>query len=88
MSELSKNAREALELLMKVARLIPGLKGYEVHAWSLSATILYDPNVLPFELWDDFCSICKNPDAESSFRRRVLSLFENNGDPAAGSGSK
>jgi hypothetical protein len=62
------------------ARLLPGLKGYEINAWSLSATILYDPKALPFELWDDFCSIGKNPDAESSFRRRVLSLFEKNTD--------
>ena len=66
------------------AGLIPGLKGYEINAWSLSATILYDPKALPFELWDDFCSMCKNPDAELSFRRRVLSLFENNSDLTAG----
>lgn len=114
--ELSKNAGETLEVLVKVAHcvepldhgigrirmgvslfklpkllalvgdinadegasLIPGLKSYEVNAWSLSATILYDPNVLPFELWDDFCSISKNPDAESSFSDRVMKLFENN----------
>ncbi len=70
------------------AHFIPGLKSYEINAWSLSATILYDPKVLPSELWDDFCSICTHPDAEASFRERVLSLFENNWDQAAGSESK
>ena len=118
--DISKHARETLEILVKAAhcvqpldhvmgrismgvslynlpkllalvgaidldhgtRLVPGLKSYEINAWSLSATILYDPNVLPFELWDDFCSMSKNPDAESSFRDRVMKLFENNSDSA------
>jgi len=66
------------------ARSLPGLKGYEVNAWSLSATILYDPHVLPVELWDDFCSIRNDPIAESSFRKRVLSLWENNSNQGSG----
>ncbi len=57
------------------AQLIPGLKGYDLHPWSLSGTIFYDPEVLPSELWDDFCSIAVNPGAELSFRERVLSLM-------------
>jgi hypothetical protein len=124
--EISKHARETLELLVKVAhceqaldhvrgrirmgvslynlpkllalvrdidldqgtRLIPGLKSYEINAWSLTATILYDPKVLPFELWNDFGSIGKNPDAESSFRDGVMKLFENNSDRPSGPASK
>ena len=60
------------------ARSLPGLKGYEVSVWSMSATISYDPRMLPVDLWNDFCSIRDNPDAERSFRERVTSLIENN----------
>ncbi|MBI5250135.1 MAG: hypothetical protein HY912_11635 [Desulfomonile tiedjei] len=59
------------------ARSIPGLKGYEVSAWSMSATIRYDPNVMPLALWKDFCAIKKDPHAETSFRQRFLALLDN-----------
>jgi hypothetical protein len=55
---------------------IPGLKGYDVNTWHRSATIRYDPNVLPFDLWNDFCTIKQNPSAETSFRERLLSVFD------------
>lgn len=58
-------------------QLIPGIKAYEVSAWSLSATITYDPNVLPMDLWDDFCSIKKDPSLEDSLRKRLYALLEN-----------
>ncbi len=32
-------------------RLIPGLKGYKLSVWSRSATINYDPSVLPVDFW-------------------------------------
>ena len=68
------------------ARSIPGLKGYEVSAWSMSATIRYDPSVLPLDLWDEFCAIRKNSSAETSFRERFFALLEehscgDNGSP-------
>jgi hypothetical protein len=77
------NLPKVLSLIVSVdvdqsARSIPGIKGYEVSVWTMSATILYDPDVLPFELWRDFCSMRDNRDAEKSFRDRVVSLIENN----------
>jgi len=62
------------------ARTIPGLKGYDVRAWSMSATIRYDPKVLPSDLWNDFCAIGKHSSAETSFRSRFLELLENHSD--------
>lgn len=56
---------------------IPGLKGYEISAWSLSATIHYDPEVLPFEFWNNLCRVGNDPHAEHLVRRTLLSVFEN-----------
>jgi hypothetical protein len=57
-------------------RSIPGLKGYEVSPWFRTATIRYDPNVLSFDLWNDFCAIRQDPSVEKSIRGRLLSVFE------------
>jgi hypothetical protein len=65
------------------ARTIPGLKGYEVSAWTLSAAIRYDPEVLPEDLWNDFCAIGKKSGAEAAFRSRFLELLENHSGRAA-----
>ncbi len=83
------NVPKAMGLLQRLdagggLQLIPGLKEYEVSAWSQSATIMYDPGVLPFELWTDFCAIRKNPSTEESVRRRLYALFE---DHSQGSGT-
>jgi len=59
------------------ARSIPGLRSYEVSPWTMSATIRYDPGVLPVDLWNDFCAIKTDPGAETSFRERFLALLEN-----------
>lgn len=64
-------------------KLIPGLKGYDVSTWSLSATIKYDPNVIPTDLWDHFCAIKKNPSEEGAVRERLYALLSNGGDRAA-----
>jgi hypothetical protein len=58
------------------AKAIPGLKAYEVSPWFRTATIRYDPNVLSFDLWNDFCSIRRDPSVEGSIRDRLLSVFE------------
>ena len=58
-------------------QLIPGIKDYEVSAWSRSATITYDPNVLPMDLWDDFCAIRKDQSLEGTVRKRLYALLEN-----------
>lgn len=58
-------------------QLIPGLKDYEVSAWSRSATIRYDPTVLPMDLWNDFCTIRNDPSLERTVRKHLYALFEN-----------
>lgn len=75
------NVPKAMSLLQRLdvsggLQLIPGLKEYEVSAWSQSATILYDPGALPFDLWTDFCAIRKDPSLEESVRKRLYALFE------------
>jgi hypothetical protein len=60
-------------------KLIPGLKDYEVSAWSRSAVIRYDPRVFPMDLWNDFCTIGNDPAKEEALRERLLSLFGNHG---------
>ncbi len=46
-------------------RLIPGLKGYKLSVWSRSATINYDPSVLPVDFWYRFGTIRKDPSVEA-----------------------
>jgi hypothetical protein len=70
------------------ARAIPGLMGYEVSTWSLSATIRYDPKVLPADLWNDFCAIRKSSGAETSFRSRLFELIEDHSAPAMDTGGE
>lgn len=55
---------------------VPGLKGYEITAWSLSATIHYDPEVLPFDFWNNLCRVRNDPQAERLVRHKLLSVFE------------
>ncbi len=54
---------------------IPGLKEYNVNLWSRSATINYDPNVLSFDLWNDFCTIKQEPSSERLLRDKLRSVF-------------
>ncbi len=62
--------------LERGVKAIPGLKGYNVNFWLRSATISYDPNVLSFDLWNDFCTIRENPSAERLIRDRLFSVFQ------------
>jgi hypothetical protein len=61
-------------------RLIPGLIGYEVSAWSRSAIIKYDPRVIPMDLWDQFRAIRKDPAVEGIVRQRLQNLLAEGGD--------
>jgi hypothetical protein len=72
----------------KGLKLIPGLKGYELSAWSRSATIQYDPNVIPEDLWDQFCAIRKDPSVEGAVRERLYALIAHGADGRAGQGDR
>jgi hypothetical protein len=58
---------------------IPGLKDYTVSTWTLSATIQYDPDVLPSNLWNEFFRIKSDPAAAQTFRQGLLAVIENHG---------
>lgn len=62
--------------LEREVKSIPGLKEYNINLWLRSATISYDPNVLSFELWNDFCAIKENPSAERLIRDKLVSAFQ------------
>jgi hypothetical protein len=64
-------------------RLIPGLKGYEVSVWSRSATIAYDPTVLPVDFWNHFGTIRKDPSVEGVVRERLHALLPKDSDSQA-----
>lgn len=69
-----------IDIKTEVSR-IPGLKRYNVGPWSMSATIYYDPEILPPDIWNDFTSIKKDPGAEHGFRQKLMLVFEkHNGD--------
>lgn len=62
--------------LEREVKSIPGLKEYNINLWLRSATISYDPNVLSFELWNDFCAIKENPSAGKLIRDKLVSVFQ------------
>lgn len=64
-----------IDIKTEVSR-IPGLKRYNVSPWSMSATIYYDPEILPPDIWNDFISIEKDPGAEDGFRQKLLLVLE------------
>ncbi len=59
----------------KEAQGIPGILGYKVHILSTSATIAYDPEIIPFDLWSTFCQIKTEPQAEKAFRAHLKQLI-------------
>jgi hypothetical protein len=71
--------------LEQSALAIPGLKGYDVSAWTMSAIIRYDPNILPSDLWNEFCAIKNDTSAEKSFRELFQTLLQEHASGRGGS---
>ena len=59
---------------------VPGMKGFRVHPWSLSATIEYEPSILPYDLWEDFCRVKEDPSEEDPLVNRLKEIFASEGD--------
>ncbi len=57
------------------AQGIPGILGYKVHVLSTSATISYDPKIIPFDFWEAFCEVKAGPPGEQAFRERLRQLI-------------
>jgi hypothetical protein len=64
----------------KEAARIPGMKGFRLHPWSLSATIEYEPSILPYDLWEDFCRVRQDPSVEAPLLLRLREIFGADGD--------
>jgi hypothetical protein len=64
----------------KEAARIPGMKGFRLHPWSLSATIEYEPSILPYDLWEDFCRVRQDPSVEAPLLLRLREIFGAHGD--------
>ncbi len=67
------------------AKGVPGILGYQVHVLSTSATITYDPEIIPFDFWETFCRIRREPQAENLFKTRLKHLIHADNAAAAGS---
>jgi hypothetical protein len=64
------------------AQGIPGILGYKLHILSTSASIDYDPRIIPFDFWETFCRVKREPPAEHLFRTRLKQLIHANGTGA------
>lgn len=54
---------------------IPGVKGYTVSAWSLTATVDYDPVTLPPDLWDQLFADNRQGDSLTAVQERLRNLL-------------
>lgn len=58
-----------------VLNAIPGVKGYTVSAWSLTATVDYDPLLLPPDLWDQLFANNGQGDSVTAVQERLTNLL-------------
>ena len=70
------------------AKGVPGILGYQIHVLSTSATISYDPEVIPFDFWEAFCRVRREPQAENVFKKRLKQLIHSNETAAAAGNEK
>ncbi len=63
--------------LEKALKGFPGYKRHETSVFSRSVTISYDPDVLPYELWLDYCKIKKSPQLAESVLERLRGILNN-----------
>lgn len=68
------NLLKGVDLDAKLSQ-IPGLKKYEVSSWTRTATVTYDPAILPVDLWEDFCRIRDNPEVAPEVEKRLMETF-------------
>jgi hypothetical protein len=65
--------------LHKALEGFPGYKRHETSVFSRSVTITYDPVLLPYELWQDYCKIKKAPELAASVLERLRKIVDNGG---------
>ncbi|MEW6533861.1 MAG: hypothetical protein AB1473_23735 [Thermodesulfobacteriota bacterium] len=61
--------------LQGAPKRMPGLKDFSVNVFQGTATVDYDPSVLPPELWEQFGRIRKDPQYEPVFADRLKSVL-------------
>jgi hypothetical protein len=55
---------------------MPGIKRFNVNSWTRSLEITYDPEILPFSLWEDLGNIGTDPAREELVMNRIKSVLE------------
>jgi hypothetical protein len=54
---------------------LPGYKNHTISLFSRSATIYYDPSVIPYDLWEDYCAIKTRPQFAKAVSDRLWMIF-------------
>jgi hypothetical protein len=57
---------------------IPGIEDYRINKKALSVIIDYNPEVLPFELWEDIDKLGEYPLYRKQIKQQLLDIIDNN----------
>ncbi len=71
-----KLANEDPDTLEEIIGRVPGVVDYRVNKKALSVIINYDPEIIPFQLWEDVGSLGENPLNRQSVKSRLLDILE------------
>jgi hypothetical protein len=66
----------------KILARIPGVSDYRVNPRALSVIISYDPNILPFQLWEEIGQLGEYPANRSKVREELLALVDKTAEEA------
>ncbi len=57
---------------------IPGIEDYRINKKALSVVIDYNPEILPFELWEDIGKLGEQPLYREQIKNQLLDILNNN----------
>jgi len=60
----------------KTIDMIPGIHDYRVNPKALSVIITYDPELLPFNLWEEIGRLGEYPQGRDKVREELLALLK------------
>ncbi len=55
---------------------IPGIKDYRVNKKAVTVVINYDPDILPYDLWEDVGKLRENPVHQEEVKTRLLEILQ------------
>jgi len=71
-----KLSRAHEETMERIIAVIPGVREYRINKKALSVVIQYDPERLPFALWEEVAALGQDPTRRESVRRRLLEILD------------